>query len=283
MAQTQHISQLPLAQHSPHCIRMAMRAPQCRTGGSGVGLRAQGGLRYQGMVLAGGEREALVCPGWDSEVVLWTQLCFQLCCFSLSRTGLSHGVSLVPSTICACLFALNKLWGQSLFFFFFSFHLCAALYQQKSPEAQRRFCGNVCKYKNIPCKRQAGHRNAIWQPAQTCHCILSDLLGSQRYLRRVFSQSLKLTGNFQVSRCLLTGSQASAQLGHSLQSSDSAQRLSGEMLLLLQGFLWQLFVLSTQQLTTSIGTRWVSFFSFYFFFFQDNDWQLQQQIFKFLT
>lgn len=70
-------------------------------------------------------------------------------------------------------------WRTELFFFFFSFLLCAALISRK-PRGNKRILGERprCKNKCIPCKRQASHRNAIWQPAQTCHWIFSDLLGS---------------------------------------------------------------------------------------------------------
>lgn len=93
--------------------------------------------------------------------------------------GVSHGVTVASSAICACLFALNALGGQSFSFFFFSFLLCAALISRK-PRGNKRILGERprCKNKCIPCKRQASHRNAIWQPAQTCHWIFSDLLGS---------------------------------------------------------------------------------------------------------
>lgn len=50
--------------------KMAINATQCRAAVSGAGLRPPEGLRHQGMVLAGAEGEALVCPGWDREVVL---------------------------------------------------------------------------------------------------------------------------------------------------------------------------------------------------------------------
>lgn len=169
--------------------------------------------------------------------------------------------------------ALGTIFFLFLFFFFL---LCAALVSKK-PRSSKRILGEglCCKYKNIPCKRQASHRNAIWQPAQTCHCTCQTSWAASVIWGESFLSQRNLQAFPRSPDASLTGRQGSAHLGHSLQSSDTAQSFSSEILLLLQGLLWQLFVLSTQQLTTRIGTSWSVF--------QDIDWQLQWQIFEFLT
>lgn len=56
--------------------------------------------------------------------------------------GVSHGVTVASSAICACLFALNALGGQSSSFFFFLFSSVLHL-SVESPEATRGFWGSV--------------------------------------------------------------------------------------------------------------------------------------------
>lgn len=81
------------------------------------------------------------------------------------------------------------------FFPFFSFFLRAALIRRK-PRGSERILGErlCCKNKYIPCKRRASHRNTIWQSAQTCRWIFSDLSGSiniilgESFLRDTYRQ-----------------------------------------------------------------------------------------------
>lgn len=153
--------------------------------------------------------------------------------------------------------ALRTISFLVCFFCSFVLHLSA-----KCPEAQKGFWGNVCAVRIrifLVKGKQATEMlsDNLHRPA-TASCQTSwaaNVIWGETFLSQRNSQAFPRSPDAS-----LTGRQGSAQLGHSLHSSDIAQRVSGEMLLLLQGLLWQPFVLSTQQLTTSIGTSRGFFF-----------------------